>query len=462
MKMNSYSLKGRLISSISLTFLLIWGCVFGWLYFNLEHQLNQTLDERLSASAHMVARLLQQIPMEQLTHKAETLTSETAQHNQIACEVSLFSSDISIDSQVLARTRGAPVHMQANTPGYHSWQENGVEWRSYVLKKGELQVIAAEKVQLRQMLLTNILQSILVPLALTLIVCIILILWIIRSEFKLVDQFSAELTRHKHERLHEQLYFLSHLDPKQLPQEIYPFLNNIFDLVQKLQESLENEKNFSAYAAHELRSPLTAIKTHVQLCKFIAEQQGAAPALIKNLLAAEENVSRYQKFLEQLLILSQTELHQVETSDTVRVGIVLEQVIKDLEQVYPGAAQRIARLGALDTEVRISPAALAIVLKNIIENALKYAQSEQPVEVSMQGPILTITDYGVGLKPDELNLATRRFWRKGAQNEGHGLGLALTQVLLQQFGHSIKIEHNQPQGLKIRLIFNTKQSFQES
>ncbi len=72
--MKNYSLKWRLVSTISCAFILLWVIVFAWLYHDLEQRLQNTLDERLSTSARMVARLIQQLPLEQLT---ESLHAES-------------------------------------------------------------------------------------------------------------------------------------------------------------------------------------------------------------------------------------------------------------------------------------------------------------------------------------------------------------------------------------------------
>ncbi|MCH7339950.1 ATP-binding protein [Acinetobacter higginsii] len=446
--MKSYSLKWRLVTTISIVFILLWSLVFYWLYVDLEKRLQSTLDQRLSASAQMVAHLIQQLPVNEII---DTLNSAQQKHdsqNLLVCEVSFLNSGSGTAPQVIVRTQGSPK-LSTRHVGFSTWQENNMEWRSYVLQKGHIQVVTAEKLQLRYSLLKQILQSVLIPLILTLILCILLILWIVRVEFQPLDQIAQRVKQRK-QHFSTAATELLELKAQNIPQEIQPFVDSLVELVQNLHQSLENEKSFSAFAAHELRSPLTAIKTHVQLSKLMLAQAQIEPEkLLKNLEKAEISIQRYQQLLEQLLLLSKTEIQLTPLSDQTDVGLCLKHVITELEKKYTDLSQQLDVDWTSLSAMALPHATLSIVLKNLIENAYLHAQPS--IHIYMEQDNLMVSDHGKGLSDAELNLLTQRFWRKSAQNDGHGLGLALVSQLLEKYGYRIRFSHHLPSGLKVMI-----------
>lgn len=243
--MQNYSLKWRLVSMFMVVFLSLWSLVFCWLYYDLQQRLQDTLDQRLFASAQMVARLIQHLPLQEINPDSLKQVAEQYQaQNLIFCEVSVFSSDITLGPYVVARTRGAPAQLTEQPPGFSTWQENGVEWRSYVLRKGDIQVVAAERLVLRASLLQQILQSVLIPLVLSLLVCMVLVLHILRKEFRPLDDMARQLADKQHS-LSDAAHYLQHLDARKIPKEVQPFVDNSNQLIQNLHHSLENEKLFA-------------------------------------------------------------------------------------------------------------------------------------------------------------------------------------------------------------------------
>ena len=447
--MRSYSLKWRLVTSLLMVFLCLWSIVFAWLYVDLQKRLQDTLDQRLSASAHMVARLIQQLPMQAIKNELIQQTNKsTDAENLIACEVSLFSSDISVGQHVVAKTRGAPANLSQQQLGFSTWQQGGVEWRSYVLRKNDIQVVAAERMFLRDSLLQQILQSVLIPLILSLLICITLIILIIRKEFKSLDTIAQHLSL-KELTLGDAAIYLINLDPKNIPQEVQPFVDNSTQLIKKLHHSLENEKVFTAYAAHELRSPLTAIKTHVQLAQLIA-QQHAGHDLQDNLQQANISIRRYVQLLEQLLALSAIDQDTIQKLEATDITSILQQVIVDLRLGYPELDQNLDINWASLTNIYLPNFVLYTVLKNLIENAALHAQTDI-ITIKMQDSSLFIQDNGKTLSEHELKHLGQRFWRRSAEQPGHGLGLSLVKTILSKYDYDIKFYGTYPQGLTVEI-----------
>ena len=440
------SLKWRLVSSLLALMICLWSMVFAWLYIDLQKRLQDTLDQRLLASAQMVARLIQQLPIQNLDDQVLEKQHSADQEQLIACEVSLFSSDIRVGHQIIAKTRGAPADLSQQTAGFSTWQQGETEWRSYVLRRGDIQVVAAERMFLRESLLKQILQSVLIPLILSLLLCIALIILIIRREFKTLDDLAIFLSQPNLSLTHASQY-LDTLNAENLPSEVQPFAQNSKLLVHKLHQSLENEKVFSAYAAHELRSPLTAIKTRVQLAQLIAQQDGSA-RLQDSLDQANQSIRRYAELLEQLLMLSNTDQALEYQSSKIDIEPVINKVVADLEHIYPEAKQRIHIEQQSLTQIPLPEFALYTVLKNIFENALLHAPAAQ-IKIYMQGHQLIIADDGKTLSTEDIQFLGQRFWRKSAQQKGHGLGLSLVKIMLSKYSCALSFKANAPSGLQV-------------
>ena len=447
--MFSHSLKWRLVMSLLAVFIVLWSAVFSWLYIDLKQRLQDTLDQRLSASAQMVARLIQQLPLDSLGDATLSKLAKNDDVNQlIACEVSLFSSDISVGNQIIAKTRGAPKNLSQRPEGFSTWQQGDTEWRSYVLRRGDIQVVAAERMFLRDTLLQQILQSVLVPLVFSLLICIALIIFIIRRQFRSLDQLSQYLNQ-KNLNYSEAADFLMQLKPASIPQEVQPFVNNSTQLIQKINDSLQQEKAFSAYAAHELRSPLTAIKTHVQLAQLMAQADGS-PKLKHSLDQANKSIRRYSELLEQLLMLSNTDQALEHLAESVELKLVVEKVLYDLQMQYPEAKTKLQVDWQSLGHLPLPEFVFYTIVKNILENALLHADADN-VKIAMHDNILIIQDNGTTLSKDDIQYLGQRFWRKSAQQKGHGLGLSLVKMMLGQYGYELRCEQNQPTGLKIIL-----------
>ena len=432
------SLRLRLSLTIGSAFVLVWALAAAWMLSDLRQQMMFSLDQRLVASARMVAGLLEQLP--QLPVKGEGTHFSAEQltiPGGMACQVS------SLRGEVLARSHNNPDQpMQSQAAGFHDQVIDGATWRTFTLDRGDVRITTADRQVEREALNLSVLLAASVPVGMALIVCLLL-LWLG------IGQGLAPLSRMRDALMRRDADSLQPLQISPLPSELQPLLDSQNQLFARIAKTIERERRLTGDAAHELRSPLTAIKTHLQVARMTDGE-----AREQSLAHAEEGADRLHRTLEQLLLLARVE---GSLSFDDGVNCTAEQVAHlAIHDAAGGAGERI-RLHlpqALPATALKVPSVLAIAaLRNLLDNALRHTPAGTQVEltVSVDGPQVKyqVRDHGPGIPAETLQHMTQRFWRNGNSN-GCGLGLAIVQAIVERCHCELNFD-SQPDGLRVEL-----------
>jgi two-component system OmpR family sensor kinase/two-component system sensor histidine kinase QseC len=245
-----------------------------------------------------------------------------------------------------------------------------------------------------------------------------------------------------------------------LPDEVAPLVASLNALLQRLGESLDTQRAFVADAAHELRSPLTALKLQLQLFERAGgEAQRAAAAA-----ALAAGIERAARLVEQLLTLARTEpgaagaaLQRLDLSELVREAVA---------DTVPLALERGTQVELFaDTPVQVDGdrAALAALVRNLVDNAVRYSPRGVRVEVRVSqtggAPTLQVDDAGPGVPPAERERVFDRFYRRRLADEpGTGLGLAIVRGVAQRHGATVQLGDSALGGLRVILRFRALSS----
>ncbi|HET7867288.1 MAG TPA: ATP-binding protein [Burkholderiaceae bacterium] len=235
-----------------------------------------------------------------------------------------------------------------------------------------------------------------------------------------------------------------------LPAEVAPLVAALNALLLRLQGAFEAQRAFVADAAHELRSPLTALKLQIDLLGHA----GTAPQAVAELTAA---MQRAQRLVEQLLALARAEPGGAESA---RVPTDLAEAARQaMADTVPLAAPRGTRL-ELDApeplQVLGDAQALRVLVRNLVDNAVRYAGAGAQVQVSLradgQEAVLRVDDSGPGIPPAERERVCARFYRRDGQAEpGSGLGLAIVQAVAQRHGAAVVLAESPLGGLRVEV-----------
>ncbi|MGE8409669.1 MAG: ATP-binding protein [Pseudomonas sp.] len=431
------SLRLRLSLILGTAFVLIWALAAAWMLRDLRQQMMFSLDQRLVASARMVAGLIDQLP-QPLTSQGEGTRLSADQlsvPDGMACQVT------SLRGEILARShQHVDQHLEDGQGGFHDQIIEGARWRSFTFAHGDIRITTADRHLEREALNRSILLAASAPVLVALLGSLGL-LWLgIGKGLAPLNWMRDALRRRSPDSLEP-------LQIKAVPSELQPLLDTQNQLFLRIGQTIERERRLTGDAAHELRSPLTAIKTHLQVARMtdgsVREQA---------LEHAEEGADRLHRTLEQLLLLARVE-GSLSFDDGVQCSAV--QVARQAIQDAGDNRRIVLHAPSEADEVLLDmPGALAVAaLRNLLDNALRHSASDAPVELDVQVEDervgFMVRDHGPGIADKDLQHLTQRFWRNG-QSEGSGLGLAIVQAIVQRCACSLHFESRED-GLRVLL-----------
>lgn len=435
------SLRLRLTLTLGSAFVLLWALASTWMLFDVRNQLMLTLDQRLAASARMVGGLLIQLPQPQLGEGGVTRLSaeQLGIQNGLACQVS------SLRGEVLARSHAAPDNvLDAQHTGFNDQLIDGMAWRSFTLIQHGMRITTADRLDERYALKRSVLLAAALPVLVALLGSLI-VLWIG------IGNGLSPLRRIRHALAQRSADSVQPLHIERLPAELVPLLEAQNQLFARIGQMFERERRLTDDAAHELRSPLTAIKTHLQVAAM-TEGDTARRALAQ----AEIGTDRLHRTLEQLLMLARVE-GRVSFDDGLRCSAieVAQLAITDARQ-QDGPPIELRAADNVSRGVLAMPPVLAIAaLRNLLDNARRHTRDGTGVCLKLeqlgQSKIrFIVQDRGPGIAPELIERLTERFWRNG-QGEGSGLGLSIVKAIAERCGCELKfVPHSD--GLRVEFV----------
>jgi two-component system OmpR family sensor kinase len=240
------------------------------------------------------------------------------------------------------------------------------------------------------------------------------------------------------------------------PEEVLPLVQSLNDLLRRLDEALAGQRAFVADAAHELRTPIAALQLQVQMLERAAsdaERQAAVDDL-------QAGVRRGAHLVNQLLTLARQE---PDLTDRPKSAVPLGELARTTvaEHVIV-AEERQIDLGMTHTDdaaiVEGNADGLRILLRNLVDNALRYTPAGGAVDVavSVSGPdaVLDVTDDGPGIPPEDRQRVFARFYRgSGTGETGTGLGLSIVKSIADRHGARVELDSSATGGLRVRVRF---------
>lgn len=331
------------------------------------------------------------------------------------------------------------------TPGMHTLDVGSERLRVFV-RDGQAgkRTIVSQPTDARDEVAINSALRTLIPLLLLLPVLVWLIVRIVRSELAPIAQLSRSLDKQSAGRPQP-------LSDDNLPLEITPFVDAINRLLERINQLMGQQRRFIADAAHELRSPLTALSVQAQNL----HQAGSLEAVQERLVPLQAGIERARQLTEQMLNLART---QAENSGEAVVNVSL--MARELIAEYlPLAETKDIDLGleeVVPLTIHASPEVLSLIIKNALENALKYTPDGGEVTLRLlsenDSAVIEVVDSGPGIPVSEREFVFDAFYRiPGTVGEGSGLGLAIAREAAIRLAGSVSLhEREDGHGLIFR------------
>lgn len=341
--------------------------------------------------------------------------------------------------------------------GFADVPARGTTYRVFSLQTRSQVIQVAQDMRVRQMLAREAAWRSLLPVVLLLPLLALAVWWVIRQSLSPVQRVCHELAGRKPQDL-------APVAMDDLPDEMRPLVQELNSLLQRVQQAFETQQHFVADAAHELRSPLAALQLQLQALRK-APDEAARDAAQTHLAAG---IERAKRLVEQLLALARQEAAQTvagKSEPMVDLRVLVEQALADAAQAAQAKGLDMGLSEDPQQQTAFSvpahPQAIAVLLRNLLDNAIKYVPAGGRVDVGWlqdsQGRALVVEDSGPGVPAAERERVLQRFVRgsdAGGMAGGSGLGLAIVQSIAQGCGAQLLLDESPALGgLRIRVLW---------
>lgn len=284
-------------------------------------------------------------------------------------------------------------------------------------------------------------------------VLLLIVANLVRKMFRPIAALSRAIDQRAEQELHP-------VDDRHFPVEVRPFAVAINRLLARVGQSMESQRRFVADAAHELRSPLTALSLQAERLAE-AEMSGLAR---ERLTVLRRGIERDRSLLDQLLTLARVRSAADLPPSPVSVQRIYRRVLEDLMPLAGAKHIDIGVEGTEDAKVRVSEFDMIAVVKNLVDNAIRYTPEGGRVDLSVrvsEGSVeLCIRDNGPGIPLAERERVFDPFYRAlGSEQIGSGLGLSIVQTIAHRIGAEIRLDftdESRQTGLSAVVIVPTR------
>lgn len=330
---------------------------------------------------------------------------------------------------------GGPLPLPITLPdGLHTLDVNNEPYRVLVKTMANSNRISvAQETGVRNDIARASALRTVMPFLILVPVLLLIVADLVCKMFRPIASLSADIDQRAEQELHP-------VEESHIPTEVRPFVVAINRLLARVDQSMEIQRRFVADAAHELRSPLTAMSLQAER---LAEA-GMSDLARERLAALRRGIERSQSLIDQLLTLAKVQATLDRPKSSVSIQHIYRCVLEDLMPLAETKALDIGVAGKRDAQVWVNEPDLMAVVKNLVHNAIRYTPNGGTVDLSVtkeEGQtVLRIKDSGPGIQPAERERVFDPFYRTlGSNQVGSGLGLSIVKAIAHRIGAEIQL-----------------------
>lgn len=431
------SLKINLIFKLNIVLIIISTLVFIVSFRVGKNEINQVFDAELIKSARLIFELT----------KHETFIKNSPHLDEKLHQKFFNRYDYELHAQVWKNNKliyNSGEYLNASNPteeGFKNIIINQENWRSFAFfdKLNDVQILVIEKFHIRENLIFEIALASSIALVLLLFFITVVVIFVVNKELKPLEKIANEVALIS-------LAKIKKIPENNLPKELQPFMSSFNSLIEKLLNSLENEKRFTDYAAHELNTPLTAIRLQAQILLNQNHNKNHRQEF-ENLIEAVDGASH---LINQLLTLSR--INGTLDKNSMKKISVINLINEIIENFAKEIAQKNLKITTnfenilVKNNVAINKIYFQILFKNLLDNAIKYSLEHKEINIEIEKNIdetsIKITNSNDDLALIDTKKVFENFYRSNKSLStrnvvGSGLGLAISKKIVELHNGSI-------------------------
>ena len=445
--MKNRSLTLRLISVLCLTALFVWvgSTLVAW--WQVRHDVNKVFD----AQQVLFAERLANSDLSTILLESSTTLNKNSQsvlkksYDDDALAFAIFSKTGKL---LFSDGRNGKDFIFNNKTGFHNSHtyDDDDNWRIFwrTAANGNLIIAVGQELDYREDLIEEMIFGQMWIWFASLPILIIVLGWLIHKELRPIKRLSQEVQTRKSGDV-------SLLNTEGLPAEILPLVKNLNQFFDRTSAMLQRERRFTSDAAHELRSPLAALRIQTEVAQLAGDDRELRE---QALLYLTQGIDRASQLIEQLLTLSKLDnLQELEELQPIDWEGIIQSLIA--ERYFVAEKHKITLAFEKESEPKPKqgqPILVSLMLRNLLDNAIKYCPEDTTVSVKIASSLIIVEDNGGGVDSEDLKKLGQRFYRPAGQNEkGSGLGISIVMRIAELHGFKVRLENVIKEGQRIGL-----------